>query len=456
MDTILAMKGVRLFLLGSILVLALTVAYISFKTPSLFVAVETNNHELSYLAAVHGSYSRHQPQTHSTYTQQAQALPAPVADVASTTPVVVTTSPTPAPTTSAATASSAKLAATTTSTLTALGSKFGISVGATLSWLNKTDLNAELTDIQSLGVGWVRYDFEWDQIQSGGKTSYDWAVTDRVVKAIIAHHMQVLPVVAYTPTWARPAGCASMMCAPADPADYAAFAKAVAAHYGPMGVHTYEIWNEPNIHGFWQPAPNVAAYSALLKGAYGAIKSVDPTATVVSAGLAPAATTATSIAPVEFVAGMYLQGDKSFFDGLGFHPYTFPALPSDTQSWNAWAQMSVTTNNIRGIMVANGDSAKQIWMTEFGAPTGGSGALATLTNFNYDNSPDHVDEALQNTTLTSAVSLWSKDTWAGPLFWYSYKDLGVAPTTNENFFGLLRYDGSPKPAYTTLKMLLAQ
>ena len=34
--------------------------------------------------------------------------------------------------------------------------------------------------------------------------------------------------------------------------------------------------------------------------------------------------------------------------------------------------MYQTSPSIRSIMVANGDSAKKIWITEFGAPTSGT------------------------------------------------------------------------------------
>jgi hypothetical protein len=98
-------------------------------------------------------------------------------------------------------------------------------------------------------------------------------------------------------------------------------------------------------------------------------------------------------------------------------------------------------------MIANGDSAKQIWITEFGAPTNGPGALATPTNYNFGANPDHVDETLQASMVTEAVTQYKATPWLGSFFWYSYKDQGTDPNTNENFFGLLLYDGSKKPAY---------
>jgi hypothetical protein len=52
--------------------------------------------------------------------------------------------------------------------------------------------------------------------------------------------------------------------------------------------------------------------------------------------------------------------------------------------------------------------------------------------------------------VTDAMNLYMTYDWAGPFFWYTFQDDGTSTITNENFFGLTRFDGSLKPAYTTL------
>ena len=419
---------VRFTLLGCALALSIMVALISVKDSTFLLTLLSHQGQDSFLAASRGAYSTHHRTTKTT-TSVSVVTTSPTAPVA---PVV--TSPTPSPS----------------------SNRYGVSVSAGLGTLSDQEIKQELDDLVAMGVGWVRYDFGWDQIQAGGSTSYDWVAPDRVVKAVLAHNLKILPLLTYTPAWARPSGCINAFCGPANVADFANFAKVVVARYAPQGVHTWEIWNEPNVMQFWQPKPDPVAYTALLKAAYTAIKTQDQSAVVVSGGLAPAVTTSDkSLSPTDFVTGMYAQGAQSNFDALGFHPYSYPAMPSNTSSWNAWAQMSVTAINIRGIMTANNDAGKQIWMTEFGSPTGGPGAIATQSEPNFINMPDHVDEALQAALLGDAGSLLRQYSWAGPLFLYSYKDLGVSPVTNENFFGLLRYDGSQKPVYSVLKQLTA-
>ncbi len=70
-----------------------------------------------------------------------------------------------------------------------------------------------------------------------------------------------------------------------------------------------------------------------------------------------------------------------------------------------------TNPSLRSVMIDNGDAAKQIWATEFGAPTDGPAG-------------SHVSEDTQAKMLSRAYSVWSKYDWAGPLFAYQGRDHG--------------------------------
>ena len=67
---------------------------------------------------------------------------------------------------------------------------------------------------------------------------------------------------------------------------------------------------------------------------------------------------------------MYADGAQGSFDGVGYHPYTFPSTRRPSSSGRPGPQMSQTSPSLRSLMAAHGDSAKKIWITEFGAPTG--------------------------------------------------------------------------------------
>lgn len=307
-------------------------------------------------------------------------------------------------------------------------------IAARLTELSISQLEAVLQRLSALGVAWLRMDFPWSEIQYAGPASYNVAAIDQVVAMASKYNIQVLGIIDYCPPWAN--GNQDQFYPPINPLDYATFASYLALRYGPRGVHHWEIWNEPNLGGyFWKPAADPAAYTKLLKLAYVAIKKADPNATVISGGLSPASDGSPTLTPMSFLSGIYQNGGKGYFDAVGDHPYTYPALPNATDGsayW--WTQMYNGINNLRSIMTANGDGAKEIWMTEYGAPTNGS------------INGGQVTEAVQAQMLTTAYKLRSTYNWAGPLFWYTYHDSGTDTTNPEDWFGLLRYDGSAKPA----------
>lgn len=324
-----------------------------------------------------------------------------------------------------------------------IGHAVGIAGGGGLSKISTSTLNQELNQMVALGVTWVRFDIEWGDVQYSSSSSFTWGSYDTLINALVAHHLNGLGVIIFTPGWARVPGCDNgVECPPANPSAFATFAADVATRYESDGMHYWEIWNEPNNYNFWAPKTDCNAYTSLLKVAYPAIKAADPNAVVITGGLAPESTYGANTSPTDFLSCIYSDGGKNYFDAVGDHPYTFPLFPTN-DGGGAWNQMSITTPSLRSIMIANGDANKKIWLTEFGAPTDG---------------PDpnwYVSEAEQTQMITNAFQLYKTYSWAGPLFWYTYKDSGTSTSTNENFFGLVRADGSTKPAYTTLQNIIS-
>jgi len=311
----------------------------------------------------------------------------------------------------------------------------GYGFSMSLAGLPPQQLNQRLDDMKASGATWVRYDLSWAAVQPTSAGSYNWAASDAITQAAEAHGFKVLMIVDFTPAWAREAGCNdSKMCAPSDPAAYGRFAAEAARHYQPFGVEDWEIWNEPNISYRFHPAADPTLYAAMLKASYTDIKQVDPNAVVVAGGTAPSATDGQSYTPSDFVNAIYAAGAGGYFDAISAHPYTYPYTPSQSNPADAWGQLTT----MHDTMAAHGDGKKQIWITEFGAPTNGAN----------DN---HVTEDAQAQTITEAASILQQWSWSGPLFWYDYQDEGTSTSDSQNFFGLVRADGSFKPAYSAFK-----
>jgi hypothetical protein len=292
---------------------------------------------------------------------------------------------------------------------------------------------SQLAKMKSIGITSIRLDANWATVQPGGPGMFNWGPLDQMIHSIRAAGLSADLIIDGCPPWAAvPSARGSTSPQPAFPAQYATWAAEVARRYAPQGVDLFEIWNEPNNSVFWRPAPNPAAYTADLVSAYAAIKKVDPSAFIIAGGLAPGPSYDNNISPVDFIKAMYANGAKGSFDALGFHPYSYPALPDTYKPWSGWSQMADTKPSLRSVMAGNGDADKAIWITEFGAPSGGPGG---------------VGDAAQATAFSQAIDRAEQTTWIGAFYIYSWQDLGTDPGDVQDWFGLLTATGSPKPAY---------
>jgi polysaccharide biosynthesis protein PslG len=296
----------------------------------------------------------------------------------------------------------------------------------------------QLAAMKAMGITSVRLDASWYWGQpNGAGSAYVWAALDEAVGAIHQAGLSVDLIIDGTPAWAAVSGAAGDEFAqPADPAQFGAWAGAVAGRYADRGVAFFEIWNEENIN--WAPVPNPSAYTADLEAAYSAIKAADPSSMVLSGGLAPASDTSTTYDPRTFLQDMYADGAKGSFDGVAVHPYSFPATPDDYESWSAWTQMSQTSPSLRSIMAQNCDGAKKLYITEYGAPTSGSGA---------------VSDSEQSTMLTEAITQATSLGYIGSLYIYTWND--ITDSSSNDGYGLLNSDDSQKPAYSAVAAALA-
>jgi hypothetical protein len=300
---------------------------------------------------------------------------------------------------------------------------------------------AQLEAMKAMGMTSVRVDANWYWWQPTGPGSYDWATMDQTMQSIHEVGLSADLIIDGCPPWAAvPAAAGQEFAQPASPAAFATYAAAVAARYGPEGAKYFEIGNEPNTQGSWEPTPNPAAYTADLKAAYASIKAVDPSAVVLSGGLAPGYDTSTSYSPTTFLADMYADGAKGSFNGVGAHPYSFPAAPDTYETWSAWSQMEATTTSLRSIMIANGDSAKKIWITEYGAPTIG---------------PVAISEADQSTELVQAITQVQQVSYLAAFYIYTWQDVPAVGVVNDGY-GLLNAAGGQKLSYAAVTAALAK
>ena len=304
-----------------------------------------------------------------------------------------------------------------------------------LYFMTPDELATAIQALDQLGVTQIRVFLPWRAMEPA-RGSYNWTIADRILDPAAGAGIAVVGAVTSTPIWASRNGFWLPNAAPDDPADYARFMTQVALRYGAGSVNpriaAYEIWNEPNANIGWSPEPNVAGYTTLLRSAYTAIKSVEPTALVVGgvlgAGLSFGSWT---INPVDYLARMYAAGAQGYFDALSFHPYNF------SSSFSAGIPYPNTPYrqlmSLRQLMNDAGDGEKTIWTTEYGVPTSA------------------VNGATQAAWMVDFADTWSSLDGVGPMFIYSLVD-----RANETPWGIYDRNWGAKPAVEALRNWIVQ
>ncbi|MBJ7339062.1 cellulase family glycosylhydrolase [Mycolicibacterium sp.] len=299
---------------------------------------------------------------------------------------------------------------------------YGFGDGAQLAWLSPADVNRELDAVAKTSATWLRVLIPWSDIEVA-KGQYDWGRLDTVVDAAVAHDLKVLGVIAFSPGWARAPG-ADFTAPPNNASDYADFAAAVVRRYQAR-VSDWQLWNEPNLPMFFgRSSDNSRRYTELIKAAYPAIKSVQPSSTVVLAGLSRLPG---DESPPAFLTKVYAAGGRGSFDAAAAHPYVFPTgFAADPE--DGWSNVGA----LHDVMSANGDGDKKIWMTEFGAPT--------------CDCADGVSPWGQAEQIFEVLRAAAALDYSGPAFIYSIRDTDTANRGDReaNFGALLTSDWRPK------------
>lgn len=299
------------------------------------------------------------------------------------------------------------------------------------------DFAGEAEQIRATGATAIRIPAKWNLLQPSNSSSFTWTRLDSAVGAARSKGLSIMMnLEGPAPVWAQKSGANPLANGngPADPATFGEFARQVAVRYSSR-VAAWEVWNEPNLAHYLIP-PTAGEYVPLLKSAFGGIRAGGGNQPVITGGLS---SLRTETRDVTFISDMYALGAKPYFNGIGVHPYTLPyPITADPRAGDGGGAAVLPEG--RAIMVANGDSTKSIWVTEFGQPTG--------------NTPASTTEAVQSSIITDAVNRANGLSWIAAIFLFTSRDLSTNKADDNSNFGLYRFDGSPKPVVSALQTLL--
>jgi hypothetical protein len=328
-----------------------------------------------------------------------------------------------------------------------------VGVVADVTWGQPRDaVDREIELLRAAGARWVRMSVNWAGLEPDRKGDVnEWLLAeyDYAVGQARAAGLEVLmPIADGVPFWASadPAKRAGpdgrsweVAYRPQRASDYGDAVRLVVEHFSALGVHAYQLWNEPNHPRFWPSGPSPAEYLPLLRAGYEAAKRADPGATVLLGGL--------SKSDFYYLEALYRLGGGAYFDAVAVQPYTFGVDPTvawhGVHAWEDHRRVSINAfpaiREIRASMVAFGDADKDVWLTEFGYST--------------TREDGGVSSSRQASFLRKAYRYVEGLPWVKALFWYSARNNPFYDDadTYEGRFGLLTTGFRLKPSYAALR-----
>lgn len=334
---------------------------------------------------------------------------------------------------------------------------FDLSVGSDYpGTLIRDDSQAQLkTVVDELGFRYIRFHAIFHDVLGtvrveDGKTVYDWTKIDQLYDDLLARHIKPFVELGFTPKalatsenkifyWSgntshpKPEGWHDLI---------VAFIHHIELRYGKDEVRSwfFEVWNEPNLSGFWEGADQ-KAYFELYDLTAKTIKAIDPQLRVGGPSTAGAAWVPEFLAHVkqsgagvDFVTTHTYGVDGGFLDEEG---------KSDTKLSPSPDAIVGDVRRVRQEITASAYPGLPLYFTEWST----SYTPRDFVHDSYFSAPYILAKLKASQGLLEGMSYWT------------YTDLFEEPgPPHESFhggFGLLNREGIQKPAYFAYKYLHA-
>ena len=271
---------------------------------------------------------------------------------------------------------------------------------------------------------------------------YVWTVLDQAVDRVLGAGMRVtLTVTGPGPAWSSAKPGRRQGAYKPKPAEYAAFAQAVARRYAAK-VDRYILWNEPNISVWLAPQARCSRgvctpvsphlYRNLVRAAYPRIVASDPAAEIIIGGLSPRGqrlrTPTTVMRPLLFLRRFACRSDSyarlttgecrgfkpATGDGFSIHPYSGRSAPehkhpnADDVSLAQIGKLTSTLDRLKRLKALRSARRMGVFVDEYGYQTRPPDPIAGI-------SPSKQDAYLQRAAYvawqTGRVRLFTQYLW---------------------------------------------
>jgi hypothetical protein len=339
----------------------------------------------------------------------------------------------------------------------------------------KVNSSTLLDHVQALGLGWIKYQVRWSQVEPD-PGQYQWNELDAVVQAASRRGLNILLTVGDAPSWARSATAKGKSGPPDNVQSYVNIITLILQRYG-NAVHAIELWDEENVDQSWYAPGGLSpsSYLNLLIPTAQAVRQIDPGVIIISGALRPTGKNDGISAVDDFNYLQALIEGKllDYVDCVGVHHFGFnlpPTLsaedafsggmpagtifagPYDTSNpvnpHHSWSFYS-TLNGYHNLIVAAGHETP-LCVTEFGwASAEDIGTPPPDFLFALDNTQDE-----QAKYIVRAFRVMHD--WGFVRLAILYNLDGASTATADQpvggaLFSILGPDSLPRPAYLALR-----
>jgi hypothetical protein len=318
----------------------------------------------------------------------------------------------------------------------------------------------EFALMQSTGVEVYRMQLSWRssepkppvELLGTVQRTYDWRVTDRIVRRAAERGIALHAGLIDTPGWVARDARTSPVRTREGRDGWRDFVAAAVDRYGRGGDFwaenpglpvnppiAYQVWNEQNTDGRYLPKPNPKEYARLLTIAGAQIRAREPGAQILPGGMFGTPQTDKSIDAWDFIRVLLdLPGVRRYVDAVGIHPYS-PDLRG----------VKYQLRKMRKALDRAGADEIPLQVTELGWSSG------VHDPFFFFKGPKGQARMLRK---SFALMVDKRKKWQiERIIWFSWRDVGRGDAKGCVYcqkFGLLRQDLSRKPSYKVFRKLL--
>jgi xylan 1,4-beta-xylosidase len=304
-----------------------------------------------------------------------------------------------------------------------------------------------------LGFRYIRFHAIFHDVlgtyrEAGGQPVYDWTKLDYLYDELLEIGIKPFVELGFTPDAMKSSDQTIFYwngnTSHPDPAKWSnlvdAFARHLIERYGLGEVQTwfFEVWNEPNLDGFWEGADQ-AAYFDLYAVTARALKAIDPGLRVGGPSTAGAAWVpellsfaAAEQVAVDFVSTHTYGVDGGFLDENGQADTKLSASPD---------AIIGDVRRVRGQIEASTSPGLPLYFTEWSP----SYTPRDPVHDSYHNGPYILTKLKESAGLVQGMSYWA--------YTDLFEEPGPPSAAFQGGFGLLNPQGIRKPAYFAYKYL---